>query len=129
MRTRIAALAAVLVLTLGLAGQLASPAAADGLELKSQSASSKFPNGIEFKATFASNVDVSTVRLHYRVLPEGPSTISRGQCNTGKLVDCTATVGNSGGSYIVPTSQVKYYWEATDAAGQTINTPEETSTY
>src|SRR5688572_6489765 len=129
MRTRIAVIAAVVALAFGAIGYPTPPAAADGLELRSQTATNQFPNGTEFKASFASNVDVSSARLHFRILPDGPSTISRGQCNTGRAVDCTTTIGGQGGVYIVPTSQVRYYWEATDAAGQTVNTTEQAYTY
>jgi hypothetical protein len=48
---------------------------------------------------------------------------------TGTVVDCTAIVGRGNESYLAPGKVVQYYWEIEDAAGQRLETAQESTTY
>jgi hypothetical protein len=127
---RLIALNLTLVLALSL--WLASPpekASAAGIQVSNQTAANKFPDGINFAVSITSDADISDVRFHFHILPDGVEAQLRPQCSTGRTVTCTATLGNSLDSYIVPGAKVDYSWEISDASGAHLQTDEQTTTY
>lgn len=124
MRRIVLAIAAV-VLTSAAMGTLSSPAHADGIELRSQSAQNAFPNGGSFTLVAASGVEITQARLRYQVLPDGPLTLGRAQCNTGTVVTCTAMVGNTSQFYLVPGAEVLWSWDIEDASGNKLTTDQQ----
>jgi len=107
----------------------ASPANAEGIEVRSQSATNRFPDGIQFRIFLASDANITNVRFHFRILPDGVNATARTQCTTGTVVDCSATVGSTRANYMVPGAQLVYSWEVEDANGAKLVTPEATATY
>jgi hypothetical protein len=106
-----------------------APASADGIEVLTSSAQNSFPNGLQFQVYTVSNSDITNVRLRYRIIPDGVTTFVKAQCNTGTQVNCSLTVGNVGGTYIVPGAEVIYAWEIEDAGGQMFTSPDQSVTY
>jgi hypothetical protein len=47
----------------------------------------------------------------------------KGTCTQGTAANCTATLGNSQQSYIVPGAEISYVWEIEDANGNKLETP------
>ena len=108
---------------------LLEPASADGIEVRSQSESNRFPDGISFTVFAASDVEITSVRLRYNVLPDRPAASVRAQCTAGLVVNCQAAVGNNALSNLVPGAVVVYHWELEDADGETLSTDEMTAVY
>jgi len=102
---------------------------AEGIEVRNQAAQNRFPEGIQFTIFLGSNAEITSVRLRYRVLPDGINVTARPQCSSGSSINCTALVGSSAQSYMVPGAEVVYFWEIEDAAGGRLSTPEERTTY
>jgi len=103
--------------------------AAQGIEVRSQSASNRFPDGIQFRIFLASDANITNVRFRFRILPDGVNATARTQCTTGTVVDCSASVGSTAANYMVPGAQLVYSWEVEDANGAKLVTPDETATY
>ncbi len=103
--------------------------AADGVEIRNQSTSNRFPDGILFTVFAASDAQITSVRLRYKVLPDRPSASVRAQCTSGLVVNCQASVGNTNLSNLVPGGKVVYHWELEDEDGNTLSTEEMTATY
>jgi hypothetical protein len=106
-----------------------APSVAAGIEVRSAAAQNQFPDGARFSIFLASDRDITLVRLRYRVLPDRAAISTRPQCNTGTLVECTAVIGNSQASYLVPGAELQYSWEVEDAGGQRLETEQQTFTY
>ena len=105
-----------------------TPVTAGGIELRSQNAQNRFPQGVQFQATLASDADITLVRLRYRILPYGSTGSTRPECSIGMLVNCNAVVG-SGNDNLVPGAEIVYFWEVEDADGQKLETPQSKFTY
>src|SRR5688500_15927033 len=97
-----------------IAGSSARVASA-AIEVRSSVSANAFPDGGRFTLFAASDANITNVRLRYRVLPDGPVSFARAQCTTGREVSCTALVGETRQSYIVPGAEVVYAWEIEDA--------------
>jgi hypothetical protein len=121
---------ALLALALAL---LAGPGLAAGatqeIEVRSQATQNAFPQGMRFIIFLSSEDDIVEVRLRYRVQPAGNPVRTNAQCTPGRLAQCTAMVGHNQQSYIVPGAVIDYLWEARDAAGRTLETPEQRVVY
>jgi Peptidase MA superfamily len=104
-------------------------AKAAGIEVRSDTAQSRFPDGIQFSIFLESDSDITDVRLKYRVLPDGTLSFARGQCTTGRVANCNATVGATRASYLVPGATVVYNWEIQDASSNRLDSPEKRVTY
>lgn len=126
--TRIVVLAlAVVACSFALGGLTPRPAAAD-IEVRSQSTTNRFPQGIQFTVFVGSGGEITSARLRARIL-DRPVTYVRGTCTAGTAANCTATLGNTPSSYLVPGAEVFYAWEIEDATGAKIETPEQKVTY
>jgi Peptidase MA superfamily len=102
---------------------------ATGIEVVSQNAANKFPDGIQFSVFLNGDADIQDVRLRFRILPDGVNATARPQCTTGRSVNCNATVGSTAQNYMVPGAMIAYSWEASDAGGGRLQTPEQTVSY
>jgi hypothetical protein len=99
------------------------------IEVRSTATSNRFPDGVSFTIFMASNANITNVRLKYRVLPDGPISFARPQCTSGNVVNCTAVVGDTQQSYLVPGAEIVHSWEIEDAAGQKLESEQATVTY
>ncbi|HEY7467565.1 MAG TPA: peptidase MA family metallohydrolase [Dehalococcoidia bacterium] len=104
------------------------PAAA-AIEVRANTVANRFPDGLQFTLFTASDANITDVRLRFRILPFGVNATIRPNCTTGSTVNCTANVGSSRESYMVPGAGIVYYWEITDASGARLVTEEQTTTY
>ncbi len=127
---RLAMLGALLLLTIAFSG-VATPrlASAAGIEVRSQTATNQFPNGIKFSAVIASDADISDVRFHFHILPDGVEAQLKPQCSTGATVTCSAVLGSTAQQYMVPGAKIDYSWDITDASGAKLLTDEQSTTY
>lgn len=117
----LAALAAVLAslaLFAGPARAQEAPAVSD------LGATVEFPVGIEFAMSAKSGTEIEDVRLRYRVLPDGTAAIGRPEFEPGTSVETTFQLqgNNPPRIYLSPGTVIDYYWEVTDAAGNTATT-------
>ena len=119
------AVVAVVLLT----GVPATSARADGIAVQANDAKSSFPAGIVMTLTASSNVKITSTRLKFTILPDNPTTQGKVECTGDAVVNCKSTIGGPGGAYVVPFAEVRYTWEITDSAGQTMTTPEKSVTY
>jgi hypothetical protein len=99
------------------------------IEVRSQVAQNRFPQGIQFTLFVASDAEINDVRLRFRILPDGVAATVRPNCTTGAAVNCQATIGATQQNYMVPGASVRYTWEIMDANGARLDTPEETVVY
>jgi hypothetical protein len=105
------------------------PAEALAIEVVSESAANRFPEGIQFTLFVRADSNITSARVSARVLPDRPTTTVSGSCTTGTVSNCTATLGNTRESYLVPGAEVLYIWELEDASGNKLSTPEQKATY
>jgi LPXTG-motif cell wall-anchored protein len=102
---------------------------ATAIEVVSQNAANRFPDGIQFSVFLSSDSDIQDVRLRFRILPDGVNATARPQCTTGRSVNCNATVGSTAQNYMVPGAKIVYSWEASDAGGARVQSAEQTVSY
>jgi hypothetical protein len=102
---------------------------ADGINVQSMQAKSSFPDGIVMTITASSNAKITSTRLKFHILPENPVTQGKVECTGDAVVNCKSTIGGAGGAYVVPFAEIRYQWEITDQAGQTMTTEEKSVTY
>ena len=115
-----------LVLLAATTATVATPARAStaGIEVISENVQNRFPDGVSFTLFVGSDAEISSVRLRYRILPDGVPVSARPRCTTGASINCTADVGVSQASYMVPGAEIVYSWEVEDAAGASLRTEE-----
>jgi hypothetical protein len=84
----------------------------------------KFPNEIDFAATFASTAgQINDIEIHYALEPNGVLTSAKADFTPGATAQATFVLRTSGNPLYVPPSKViGYYWTAQDAAGNTLQT-------
>ena len=129
MRRMIAA-AGLLLLTIA-AFSPARSAQAEGINVISQNAQNRFPNGVQLTIIASSSAPIQEVRLRYRVPPDGANVSGNPQCNGigTNNVSCTITVGSSMINFLVPGVEVHHSWEIRDAAGNSLQTDTAVFTY
>ena len=125
---RFAFLVLLAVLAAGALPGRTAPASA-AIEVRTETVANRFPDGLRFTLYTASDVNITDVRLRFRILPGGVNATVRPTCTNGTVVNCTATVGSTRDSYMVPGASIVYYWEITDASGAKLTTEEKTTTY
>jgi peptidase MA superfamily protein len=104
------------------------PASAD-IEVVTNAASNRFPDGIQFSLFFSSYSPPTDVRLRFRILPDGVNATASPECTEGRVMNCQTVVGNIGETYMVPGAEVVYSWQVTDEAGGRFETEEMTVVY
>ena len=126
-----ALLALVVTAAVAMGAGAASPPAleAEGIQVVSQTAQSRFPGGVAFTIFLSSSAEINSVRLNYRILPDGAIVAGRPQCTTGTSINCSLTVGNSAQAFLVPGVDILYSWDIADAAGARLETPQARVTY
>ena len=132
MRIRLAFVAILLVFAATLGARSVGTARAAGIVMQSQQAQNAFPDGIVFTVTATSDRKITSTRLRTFVSPRDFQNTTRGDCTGDTTVTCKATFGGSIGTnsaYIVPFTEIKWYWELTDDAGNTLQTPEQKVVY
>jgi hypothetical protein len=123
------------VASLVLAGALLSlgsavpSARADGIEVVAENVQNRFPNGLQFSLFVRAGGEITEARLQYRVLPESTQGTVRATCTAGSSSNCTAVLGNTEASYLVPGATIEYAWDVRDAAGGTLTSSPATTTY
>ncbi len=127
-------LAVVSFLAVAVSFAIAAPplsrlAGADGIEVKSQTAQNRFPDGVQFAVFATSSAEITSIRLRYRILPDGATVFGKPQCNTGTSVNCSLSVGSSAAAFLVPGVDIIYSWQLEDAAGNKLETQEAKYTY
>jgi hypothetical protein len=131
-RIRLALTALFLICAATFGASTAMPARAAGITMQSQQAQNTFPDGIVFSVTATSDRKITQSRLRTFLSPRDFQNTVRGECTGDTTVTCKATFGGSIGAntaYIVPFTDIKWYWELTDEGGQTLTTPEEKVVY
>jgi hypothetical protein len=135
-------LVVALALTAALLGGLfdSSATVADGIQVTGQAAENQFPDGLNFTVSISSTADITSVRLHYKVLPDGsPTSVNSASqtqvqanaltCSSGKVVGCAYVLGNTPASYMAPGTEIHYSWEIEDADGNKLTTDQEDVIY
>jgi hypothetical protein len=108
---------------------LAPSARADGIDVVADNVQNRFPDGLQFALFVRAGGEVTEARVQYRVLPETIQGTVRATCTQGSSSNCTATVGNTEASYLVPGATIEYVWDIRDAAGGTLTTAPATTQY
>jgi hypothetical protein len=109
-------------LALGSSGLNPKEILAEGIEVRSQSVQNRFPEGLQFTLFVAAGGEISDARLHYRLTPQTTEGQVKATCTPGTTSNCTATVGGTRASYLVPGANVEYWWDLRDAAGNSLTT-------
>ena len=81
-----------------------------------------FPGGMTFSVSAQSDSTVEKVRLRYEILPDGTAAIGQPDFVAGNTVSTTFRLGGGGDLYLPPGTRIEYYWEATDADGDSART-------
>jgi hypothetical protein len=112
-----------------LAGGVSQPqASAAGIEVRSQNTTNRFPDGVQFTIFVGAEANITSARVRATIF-DRPITSVRGTCTAGTNSNCTATLGNSQQSYIVPGAEISYVWEIEDANGNKLETPPQVHVY
>ena len=84
----------------------------------------KFPNEIDFAATFASTAGtINDIEIHYALEPNGVLTTAKATFTPGASAQATFVLRTAGNPLYVPPSKViGYYWTVQDSAGNTLQT-------
>ena len=114
----LAAIAIVFVLLVS-----ASPrgAGADAGPTVTDSVQNNFPDGMTFSVHAEGPAQITKVRLHYKILPDGTDAIAQPVFTPSTSVDGQYLIeGNAPPRiYLPPGTVIDYHWEATDASGNT----------
>lgn len=98
------------------------------IEVRSEATTNRFPQGVQFSVFLGSDGNITSARIRARIL-DRPTTFVRATCTAGTAANCTATLGNTESSYLVPGAEIFYSWEIEDATGAKLETPEQKVVY
>ncbi len=93
------------------AGADAGPTVTDGR------VQNDFPYGMTFSVHAEGPAQITTIRLDYKILPDGTDAIAEPDFTPGTTVD--GTLFGAFKFHLPPGTVIDYHWEATDAAGNT----------
>ncbi len=113
----LAALAGLLVLL-----ALARPVAAQtGPTVSDGGVQNHFPQGMVFTVSAQGQSPIQKIRLRYTILPDGTAAIGQPEFTAGPSVTASFELegNNPPKIYLPPGTTIQYYWEVTDAAGNT----------
>ena len=90
-----------------------------------------FPDSIVFNFSAQSDSPIEEVRLRYKVLPDGTAAIGQADIEPGPQLSGNFTLhgNNPPQIYLPPGTTIEYYWQATDADGDTARTDTRTFFY
>ncbi|MGD0766384.1 MAG: hypothetical protein ABR978_08810, partial [Dehalococcoidia bacterium] len=111
------------------AATIVSGAGQGVIGVDSSNAVNQFPNGIEFSISLHSQSEISKVQFRYMVAPDGTDVYEAPDCTSGSAVKCTFNLKSGAKLFLVPGANVTYRWQATDAAGDTLETDPATFVY
>jgi hypothetical protein len=121
------ALAGLLVLFAGahsVAAQ-AGPTVTDG------GVQNNFPQGMVFTVSARGQSPIQKIRLRYTIMPDGTAAIGQPEFTPGPSVTASFELegNNPPKIYLPPGTTIQYYWEVTDAAGNTSKSETATFSY
>lgn len=90
-----------------------------------------FPDRLVFHASAEGSAEIEKVRLRYEILPDGSNASGEAEFQPGKSVSAVFALQapDQPTFYLAPGTTIRYYWEVTDAAGNTGRTEEATFFY
>ena len=109
-----------------------SPAAAQTLPtITDGGVENHFPDSIVFNFSAQSDSPIEEVRLRYKVLPDGVAAIGEADIEpAAQLTGNFTLLGNKPPEiYLPPGTTIEYYWQVTDADGDTARTDTKTFFY
>jgi len=120
----IVAAALLLALTsLGAAPASAAPVVTDG------GVQNNFPNGMVFSVHAQGTSEITSIRLLYKIFPDGTSAIARPEFTQGTAVDANLALADTSALYLPPGTVIEYQWEVTDADGNKTTTEKQSFFY
>jgi len=101
----------------------AGPTVADG------GVQNNFPQGMAFTVSAHGQSPIQKIRLRYTIMPDGTAAIGQPEFTPGPSVTASFELegNNPPKIYLPPGTTIQYYWEVTDAAGNTSKS--ETATF
>jgi hypothetical protein len=100
-----------------------------GIVVDSSDASNDFPNGVTFKVSLHSDAEITKVVFRYVIPPEGANVYEEPECSGTRTVQCTFNLKSDSRLFLVPGANIIYHWQIEDAAGNTLETQEDTFVY
>jgi hypothetical protein len=120
---------AVAVLVLAAVGlALDAGHAQGGITVRSNTASSDFPDGLQFELNAAANNEFDDVRLIYEIAPDGVRASAIPECTPGSDITCSYQLAGSQRDVIIPGAEVTYSWRMT-SGDETHETPPQKIVY
>jgi hypothetical protein len=121
----VVAVGALFLSPLGYAHAQVAPTVTDG------GVTNEFPDGMTFSVSAESDSEIERVRLRYEIQPDGTSAIGEADFEPGTSVNGTFVLegNNPPKIYLPPGTVIDYYWEVTDADGDTAVTAPQTFFY
>lgn len=117
---RVFLLAAACVISI--AALVGHVAAQDGIEVTSQDVSNQFPDGAVFSLSATSDAEITEVTLRYEVAPDGTRAYGVAECTGATNVQCTFDLETGSRIVLIPGTEITYFWEVEDAAGNRLET-------
>jgi len=115
---------------LALAGSMPLPGGAQGIAVRSQTAQNQFPEGVVFNLLAGSDSPVAEVRLRYTIqTPDGSRAFGKPECNEGLTFQCSFHLRSTGGTFLIPKTNITYSWAIRDQAGNVLETQPQVFTY
>jgi hypothetical protein len=126
-----------LLVLLGLAvlfvGTVVSPGASaqDAIEVTATDVVNSFPEEVVFRLSAFSEATIEEVTLHYQILPDGVMAYGRPDLTPAERiqVDFHLKTNDPPLSYLAPGTQIDYFWEVEDDAGNKLTTEPATFIY
>ena len=126
-----------LLVLLGLAvlfgGTVVSPAASaqGAIEVTATDVVNSFPEEVVFRLSAYSEATIEKVTLHYQILPDGVAAYGRPDLTPAERVqvDFHLKANDPPQSYLAPGTQIDYFWEVEDGAGNKLTTEPATFVY
>jgi hypothetical protein len=123
----------LLGLALILLGTLLSPTASaqGGIEVTAADVVNKFPEEVVFRLSAHGEATIEEVTLHYQTLPDGVMAYGRPDFTPAERVqvDFHLKGNDPPRSYLAPGTQIDYFWEIEDSAGNKLDTDPATFVY
>ncbi len=107
-------------------GTVVSPAASaqDAIEVTTTDVVNSFPEEVVFRLSAFSEATIEEVTLHYQILPDGVMAYGRPDLTPAERiqVDFHLKANDPPRSYLAPGTQIDYFWEVEDGAGNKLTT-------
>jgi len=110
-----------------------SPAASaqGAIEVTATDVVNSFPEEVVFRLSVYSGATIEKVTLHYQILPDGVAAYGRPDLTPAERVqvDFHLKANDPPQSYLAPGTQIDYFWEVEDGAGNKLTTEPATFVY